>query len=88
MPLVIDDQTLREVGLTEAEARLELACRLFETGRLDLWPAARLAGLSKLDFAFELGGRGIDAFRYGPKDLDDDLETLDEFLKTRDSSHQ
>jgi predicted HTH domain antitoxin len=65
-----------------------LRCRLFETKRLELWPAAQLAGLSKLDFAFELGRRGIDAFGYGANDLEDDLKTLDEFFKSRDSSHQ
>ena len=80
MPLVIDDETLRAVGLTEREARIELACRLFESGRLALWPAARFCGLDRIDFVQELGKRGIDGFRYGPGDLERDLMTLDRVL--------
>ncbi len=80
MPLVIDDETLRAAGLTEREARIELACRLFESGRLELWPAAQFCGLDRIDFIQELGKRKIDGFRYGPEELRQDLETLDRVL--------
>ena len=76
MPLVIADELLKQAGLTELEARFEFASRMFELRRLELWPAAQLCGMSKLEFAFELGKRGIDAFRYTPDDLRHDVETL------------
>ena len=46
--LVVPDDVLREAGLSETEAVVELACRLFEAGKLTLWPAARLAGLDRV----------------------------------------
>jgi predicted HTH domain antitoxin len=50
MPVVISDETLRDAGLTEQEALVEIACRLFAAGRLALWPAAKLAGVDRVAF--------------------------------------
>ena len=50
MPVVISDETLRQAGLTEREAVVEIACRLFDAGKLALWPAAKLAGMSRVEF--------------------------------------
>lgn len=62
MPLVIPDEALKAASLTEQEARLGFACHLFETGKLCLWPAAQLAGLTRDEFWAELLKRGIPAF--------------------------
>ena len=40
--LPVPDDILREAGLTEKEALVELGCRLFDAGRLTLWSSARL----------------------------------------------
>ena len=53
MPVTINDETLREAGFTEREAIVEIACRLFDAGKLALWPAAKLAGLSRVEFEGE-----------------------------------
>ena len=50
MPLIIPDEALQEAGLSESDALVEFACRLFDAGKLTLWGAARLAGLSRVDF--------------------------------------
>jgi predicted HTH domain antitoxin len=50
MPIVISDETLEQAGLTEREALIEIACRLFDVGKLHLWPAAKMAGLSRVEF--------------------------------------
>lgn len=81
MPLVIDDKTLEAAGLTEKDALIEFACRLFESGKLSKVAAARMCGLNRIDFESELARRGIDIFRYTAKDLDHDLATLDQVLK-------
>ena len=39
--------------------RLELACTLYAREVLSLGRAAELAGMSKFDFGYEVGGRGI-----------------------------
>jgi predicted HTH domain antitoxin len=51
MPLTIPDSVLEQAGLSEAQARVEIACRLFEMRRLSLWQAAQWAGLERLDTA-------------------------------------
>ena len=50
MPLVISDETLHEAGLTASDALVEFACRLFDADKISLWQAARLAGLSLVEF--------------------------------------
>lgn len=77
MPLTISDETLREAGLDEREALIEFACRLFDAGKLHLWPAAKLAGLSGMDFEHELEIRGIAAFRPTLEDVAKDMATFE-----------
>jgi predicted HTH domain antitoxin len=67
--LQIPDDVLSQAGITEREAVLELACRLFETGRLTLFFAARLAGLSQPEFEDVLTDRKIPIYRYTEDDL-------------------
>ena len=50
MPLVISDEILHQAGLTEGDALLEFACRLFDADKITLWSAAKLAGLSRVAF--------------------------------------
>lgn len=59
MPLVISDEVLQETGLTEREALIEFACRLYDADRLTQPLAAKLAGLSRVDFETELLKRGL-----------------------------
>jgi predicted HTH domain antitoxin len=77
MPLVIPDDVLLEAGLNERDALVEVACRLFDAGKLTLWSAARLAGLSRVAFEDELLARRIPWLRPDPHDLVEDLAALD-----------
>jgi predicted HTH domain antitoxin len=76
MPLVISDETLRAAGIDEHEARLEIACRWFDTGKLSFGHAAAFAGLSEIDFEAQLEQRGLPRHRYTAEMLDQDVETL------------
>jgi len=76
MPLSISDDLLREAGLTEQEARVEFACRLFDSGKLQLWPAAKLAGLGRAEFEAELRARDLPVYRYTEEHYRQDLEAL------------
>jgi predicted HTH domain antitoxin len=78
MPVVIPDEVLREAGLSERDAVVEIACRLFDAGRLALWPAAKLAGLSRSEFEQALGARKIPIYRPTVQDLTDDLAALEQ----------
>jgi len=77
MPLVIPDDVLREAGMTEQDALIEIACHLFDTGRLTLWKSARMAGLTRIQFEEELLKRKIAIYRPTLDDLKADLETIE-----------
>lgn len=60
-------------GISEAEAKLLLAIKLYEQGRVSSGKAAELAGYSKLAFLEELGQQGIAAFDSPADELAEDL---------------
>ena len=74
--LTIPDEQFKQAGLTEREALIELACRLFDAGRLTLPGAGRFAGVSRAEMEDALMDRKIPIYRPTPEDLREDLETL------------
>ncbi len=60
-------------AVTEDEARLLLAMKLFEVGRLSCGQAAELAGCSKQTFMELLGKHDVPVFDYSKDELMDDL---------------
>jgi predicted HTH domain antitoxin len=77
MPLTIPDSLLEQVGWTEQDARLDLACRLFQTRRLRLWQAAQWAGLSRVEMEAELLRRGIARYEVTKDQVDAELAAMD-----------
>ncbi len=75
--LTVPDEVLREAGLSECEALVEFACRLFDAEKLGLWSAAQLAGLDRNGMEDALLQRGISIYRPTAEDLVQDLATLD-----------
>lgn len=55
------------------EARLMLAMKLYETGRLSLGQAAKLGGYSKRTFMELLGKNGVAVFDYPAEDLEQEM---------------
>lgn len=80
MPLVIDDTILQNAGLTEQQAKLEFACAMFASGKIDFPASCAIAGLERIDIHQELGKRGLDSFGYTPDDLKQDIQTLNQIL--------
>jgi len=56
------------------EARLLLMIKLFETGRLSLGQAARMAGYSKKAFMELLAKAGVPVFDYPAGELEGELD--------------
>jgi predicted HTH domain antitoxin len=77
MPLTLTDDELKKAGLTAEEARVEIACRLFDAGKLDLWPAAQLAQMSRVEFEVQLALRKIPIYRLTIEDLEAEQRALD-----------
>lgn len=63
MPLTITDEMLAAAGLSENEARLEIACRLYDAGKLTMPEATRWAGVSRTAFESALLERGLSLIR-------------------------
>jgi predicted HTH domain antitoxin len=76
MPLIIPDETLKQAGLSEQEARIEIACRLYDADKLHLWPAAQLARLSRDEFESALVSRGIAVHRVDEEYLRHELDMI------------
>jgi predicted HTH domain antitoxin len=57
----------------EAEARLLLAVKLYELGRVSTGRAAELAGIPRVDFFFALGRFGLSPIGVEPDELERDL---------------
>ena len=60
-------------SVTEAEARLYLAMKLYEVGRLSCGQAAELSGYSKRTFMELLGKHGVAVIAYPAEDLENDF---------------
>jgi predicted HTH domain antitoxin len=57
----------------EAEARLLLAVKLYELGRVSTGMAARLAGMGRVEFMFALGRFGLSPLGVEPDELAEDM---------------
>ncbi|RME77068.1 MAG: UPF0175 family protein [Chloroflexi bacterium] len=57
----------------EAEARLLLAVKLYEMGRITTGLAAQLAGISRTAFIMELGRFGLSPMGQSPDELAEDF---------------
>lgn len=63
MPVTITDDMLTAAGLSEADARLEIACRLYDAGKLTLPEATRWAGVDRTQFETALLERNLPLVR-------------------------
>lgn len=61
-------------SLSEDEARLLFAVKLFEVGKVSLGQAAKIATLSKRAFLETLGRYGIPVFSYSPEELREEVD--------------
>jgi predicted HTH domain antitoxin len=64
----------RETEL-EGEVRLASALKLFELGRISSGLAARLAGMSRVEFLMTCGQYGVSIFQQTEAELASDLES-------------
>ena len=62
------------LSLSEDEAKLLLAVKLYEVGKVSLGQAAKLAGFSKRTLMEVLGRYHIAIFDYSPDDLRQEID--------------
>lgn len=83
MTFHVPDDILEQSGLSGQQMLLELACHLFDIGRLDLTSAARLATLDRVDFENVLRDRGIAIYRPTLSDMEDETKAIEKFRAMR-----
>jgi predicted HTH domain antitoxin len=76
MSLKIPDHLLVEAGLSEREARLEIACRLYDAGKLTMPQATRWAEISRVEFEAALLDRNLPLVRIGDRYWAQEVESL------------
>ena len=77
MPVMVSDQLLAEAGLSEAEAKLEIACRLYDAGKLTMPQATRWAGISRSEFETALLERHLPLIRIDDSYWQQEVEGLE-----------
>lgn len=78
MSVVISDEILQASQLTPSEFRQEIAIYLFQSGRLTLGYASRLADMPLNGFRQLLKQRKIALYSYDVEDFELDLKNLQE----------
>lgn len=78
MSFVISDEILQASQLSPSEFRQEIALYLFQTGRLTLGYASRLADIPLNAFRRLLKQRNIPLYSYDVEDFELDLKNLQE----------
>lgn len=63
------------ITVSDDEAKLLFAVKLYEVGRASLGQAARMAGFSKRAFMEILGRYNVPVFNYPPDELKRELES-------------
>lgn len=76
MPLVIPDEIIQAMRMTEQEVAQALAVALFEKEKLTLGQAARLAGLAQYEFQHLLASQRVPV-HYDVADFEQDVATLE-----------
>lgn len=68
--MAVTDLTVElPLGLSREEAKILLAIKLYEIGRVSLGQAARTAGRTKRAFLEILGDHKVPVFDYSPEEL-------------------
>ncbi|MGG6269394.1 UPF0175 family protein [Leptolyngbya sp. AN03gr2] len=78
MSVVISDEILQASQLSPSEFRQEIAIHLFQTGRLTLGYASKLADLPVDSFRQLLNQHNIPLYSYDVEDFELDLKNLKE----------
>lgn len=60
----------------EAEAKMAMAAKLYEMGRISSGVAADMLGISRVLFLLQLNRYGVSTMNYDPGELKDDVDIL------------
>ncbi len=73
MSITIPDQWMKDAGFDEPSLRIEIACRLYDAGKLTFNQAIQWAELSRTEFEEAMIDRGLALYRPTVEDLHEEL---------------
>lgn len=76
MPVTIPDQLLLDAGLSEREAKIEIACRLYDAGKFSMPQATRWAEVSRVEFEAALLERRLPLIRVEERYWEQEVRSL------------
>lgn len=77
MSVILSDDLLQTIQMSEDEIRLEIAVLLYQREKLTLAQAARFCGLNRIQFQHVLASRKI-PIHYDINDFEEDLRSFRE----------
>ncbi len=77
MPVTLSDELLAEAVLSEREAKLEIACRLYDAGKLTMPQATRWARIARVEFEAALLERQLPLVRIDERYWQQELQSLE-----------
>ncbi|MBO1350071.1 MAG: UPF0175 family protein [Hormoscilla sp. GUM202] len=77
MSVVIDNEIIERIGMSETELKREIAIYLFREKKLTIGRASEFAGMNLIQFRRLLASRRI-SLGYGVREFREDIKTLQE----------
>lgn len=82
--LVINDELVKELNMSEQEIKLEFAIWLYERDKISLRKAARIASLPWLSFSKILVQRNIPTVKMSNEEFETEVSTVNSLLNESD----
>ncbi|MEO5649938.1 MAG: UPF0175 family protein [Ginsengibacter sp.] len=79
--LVLDDELIKGMNMSEQEIKLEFAIWLYERDKISLRKAANLASLHWLDFSKILVQRNISTVKMNNEEFETEVSTVNDLFK-------
>ena len=79
--LVLDDEFVKDLNMSEQEIKLEFAIWLYESDKISLRKAAKVASLDWLDFSGILCERNIPTVKMNREDFETEIRTVKSLLQ-------
>lgn len=79
--IVLDDELVKDMNMSDQEIKLEFAIWLYETDKVSLRKAAKIASLHWLDFSEILAQRNIPTVKMSKEEFETEVSTVNSLLK-------
>ena len=79
--LVLNDDLIEEMKMPEEQIKLEFAIWLYQTDKISLRKAAKIAGLDWMSFSEVLCERNIPTVKMSKEEFETEVKTVNSLLK-------